>query len=184
MCNLNPAGIELGLQLMTCSIVDLFGDCFSDKWGNCLLCKIPEHSEKCNQWHTVALLSVCFRWNDTKREIVCDGWERERGRVCSTLRLLFCHIPSSLPVWHSVRASPVTFSGSWTLGPFSVTLCCHSWLLQPRQWCIRTVGEKMIHSQPQGLAWLKVVFPLLHQNQLLQAQNTTHCCDESKDVAM
>lgn len=150
-------------------------------------------------FHYREKLSEWFILNGTKRETVCDGWRGRRvctipwvcvcvREICSTLRLLFCHIPSPLPVWHSVRASPVTFSGSWTLGPFSVTLCCHFWLLQPRQWCTRTVGGKWYTAN------LKVCLPqscfstapsnriLLHRIPLSALMKTTHKKSVFSDV--
>ena len=126
---------------------------------------------------------------------LCDGWKKKKSictfpwacacvcvcvcvhEICGALRLLFLSHPTHLPVWRSVRASPVTFSGSWTPGPFSVTLCCHFWLVQPRQWCTRTVGGKMIYSPTSRSAWLKVVVffpPTAPSYCLLLAQNTTH----------
>lgn len=131
--------------------------------------------------HFSTLIISCYwslRLNDAKSltmyVCVCDGRTEDEEyvyisasvcvlEICSTLKLLFCHIPFAVPVWHSVRARPVTFSGSWTPGPFSVTLCCHFWLLS---------AQSMMHSQCWGendiqptsrFARLKVVFPLLHQ---------------------
>ena len=127
---------------------------------------------------TVWMLKM--KWHQ-KEECLCDGWKKKKNIctfswvrvcvcvcvcvcvwvsvcvICGALRLLFLSHPTHLPVWRSVRASPVTFSGSWTPGPFSVTLCCHFWLVQPRQWCTRTVGGKMIYSPTSRSAWLKVV---------------------------
>lgn len=45
-------------------------------------------------------------------------------------------LPDPLPISRrGILSEPaaVTFSGSRTQGPFSVTLCCHSRLVQPRQ---------------------------------------------------
>lgn len=52
------------------------------------------------------------------------------GEIWSTLRLLFCQNPSPLPLWCSVRASPVTFQaaelGDLSVSPSVVISDCYS----------------------------------------------------------
>lgn len=100
-----------------------------------------------------SLFFMYFRWNDIEEFFInkkCIKLEENvLFLVCFSknlcvLRLLFSQILSSLSVWHFDRSC-------WTLRPFSVTLCCHFWLLQSRQWCTPSVGEGWCKAQPQGL---------------------------------
>lgn len=110
-------------------------------------------------------------------------WKKERKKEGYLLHFKVVVVSYPLPC-HCVvfcqSSLGVTFSGSWTLGPFSVTLCCHSWLVQPDNDAVALwQGNDM---QPTSRsAWLKVVFPRL---QLLLAHSAAHSCGESQKTLL
>jgi len=111
-------------------------------------------------------MSVSRTLNDNEEETTCtcDGWGRNIIRTCPrgygerSIALYGCCFshPPLLPSPCVAFCQSDIFS-QLNSGPFSVTLCCHVWLLQPRHWCTRTVGGKWYAANHQ------VIFPGLHQ---------------------
>lgn len=92
--------------------------------------------------------------------------------------LLFCHISSSLPVWHSIRARPCDIFRQLN----SVTFWCH-----PLLSFLTATAQTLMHSHRARGGWntasLKVCsaqscFFMAPSNRLLRAQNSTQCGDE------